>query len=669
MIRALRKYKRPIIIVGLPVLLVIFLVPGAITGLTQVSAQRARAVARFVDTRGDEVSVSNRELAEAQLHLRILHDADQMFASVMRQSIFQFMGLPPVEEGEHWFLLSREARDAGVVGGPGDGRTMLQRAFGGEPGELDALAATIAGRSGASNVRDVYNAFAEARGISRLVELYAGGAQLSDRRLAAEGLKFLRGVDARILVIPARSDRDDLPEPTEEQLQAQLTAYADKSPGEGDMGFGYRLPNRVRLEWLEIDALGIGAAMDESPRLASLELRKYWVAHKADFPVPGVADPSAAKFEDVAERVRAIVKKQVTDELMAEIVRYVDGEVTRVTRDLPRGPDGYLVLPEDWSDRGLNFARLAEDLQAFVLSSPNFQVRIPIPRVEREPEWKAATDAMFLPGVGRATTNRFGGAQAATLRDIVNNLKEFGAAGRGMFVQQGVPERLGTPNGSVYLVRVIDVDPARPAATVDEARDLLVADLKKKADYDRLASNLEELRRRAVVEGLAALADEYEAIPPREITSLGVAPLDSPLTRFGYANASLPQPVGRDEAAVGVIVARGHELLDRLEAEGGRLEDLTIGERTVVTVTEAKLAVVIAQFTELRPLVREDMAELSGPVTSMIIQDEFGDANPLAQLFSREALIERFAFKFVGEDGEALPEQPAADEAAASTGG
>ena len=54
-----------------------------------------------------------------------------------------------------------------------------------------------------------------------------------------------------MVVIEAEADQVEATY-SESQVQAQYDQYKDILPGEGDTPFGYKLPNRIKIEWISI---------------------------------------------------------------------------------------------------------------------------------------------------------------------------------------------------------------------------------------------------------------------------------------------------------------------------------------------------------------------------------------------------------------------------------
>ena len=96
----------------------------------------------------------------------------------------------------------------------------------------------------------VRSAFAKFTGVAQLVGLYQTGGLFSDRRLMRSAEQLLHQATVQMIVLEADGTKSKL-EPTPEQIEEQFKKFQDVDPGAGEHGFGYRLPDRVKLEWLD----------------------------------------------------------------------------------------------------------------------------------------------------------------------------------------------------------------------------------------------------------------------------------------------------------------------------------------------------------------------------------------------------------------------------------
>ena len=127
---------------------------------------------------------------------------------------------------------------------------------------LLALAILVVGVLYLGRYQDqLYQAFARLHGIIRMQVAYQRAPRFSDRRLAA-GMKRLNDqTQVEYIFVPPEQVMAEVAEPTEAEVAAQFAKYGDVLAGTGDVGFGYRLPDRVKIEWMTIDRATIAAAV------------------------------------------------------------------------------------------------------------------------------------------------------------------------------------------------------------------------------------------------------------------------------------------------------------------------------------------------------------------------------------------------------------------------
>ena len=244
MLKLLRQYNQWILVVGGTLLLIAFLMPSAIQGLARQSAVSGALWATY---RGGDVTGADRD--EAQQELRVIE--------LMPNQILSFLGAD--KDPAHWWLLVHEATEAGLVGGDGDGVAALEQI---------ASNAKIAPEQVLFNLaRDVVlAALAKVQGVSRLVNLSLNVDRVSDRRLKQSVARSLLAVSGDMIVLDARSNTViEAAAPSDDRLTEHLKKYADTvRPADALIGvdkFGYRIPDRFKVEWLSISKSAVAASM------------------------------------------------------------------------------------------------------------------------------------------------------------------------------------------------------------------------------------------------------------------------------------------------------------------------------------------------------------------------------------------------------------------------
>ena len=608
MFKFLRKYNKYILAVGGTMLLIVFLIPTAITGLSERAARRGGTWA----TVGLEKQrkVSSDDLAILQREMRLIDTA----GSQMQMPIL-------VDRAEYWYLLTLEARDAGVIPAPAT-------LFATDQGQqFLAFLNTVSGES----LGFIQQTVAKVQGVNQLLRLYVDGEKYSDRRLKHLARRMYHRVVVRPVVIHASEDRGG--NHTERELADQLDKYGELAPGAGEMGFGYRLADRAGIEWLAIQADTVREMITNSDQLNRVALRKHWTleARKGRFDPPDAGAP-------VPDEVREHLLERLTTETLDKIQRTANDKLRFARRGLGKR-EGYEVLPDGWE--GLSFQQLALDLQSeYGIALPHYQATGSV--------LLTGDELGELDGVGAATSDKFG-QTPISLTTLVLGAKAFGGSPLSQ-IQQGIagPPLRGAQRG-VYLFRITGTDASRPPNSVDEVRDQLVADLNRVEDYERLTANAQGIRQVAVADGLLALAMQYDTpVLPSTSVTLGLS-------------AFLPGGIGTNEAIVEAIVE--HAMALPRDVAGA---DMPEQERVIVLPVQDSLSLLVARIMDQTPLTQETFQTYMqyGIVQSKLLAQEIATNDP-TKAFDFEALAERHAFKLTRPD-DAATTQP--DETAVEAG-
>jgi len=645
MLRFLRQYNKWILVVGGVLLLITFLVPQAITGLAERSGQGGGTWGRIGDTK-----VKAAELQRVLAEMSVLDTLGEGMVPVPGAS----------KDPVHYLLLLHEAQAAGLVGGRDDGlRTadVMARNAGDSAITVDTVLAMLQSRSGQPR-GVILDALANVNGIQRLVSLYETTPRLSDRRLQQAASSMLSAVDADLVVLDARVLASTLTDfsPTEEALQAQLEAYGEFPPptvaplgAAPENAFGYRLPNRLKLEWLVIPADQIRRSVESSDQLSNIELRKHRDRNPDLFPRPS---DGTDNFDAIREIVRDSRLTQLVTERAGEVAKFASDQLQLPLRGLPR-KGTYFTLPEDWTQRQPSFEALGEALaQQFAMGIPTY--------LTSGPEWIEPTAIDSLQFLGSAASDRFG-PRPVRASQLVAQAREF--AGQDTYsTQQGVASPpLRTPAGDIVFFRIIQSDPSRKPASVDEVRNQLVADLRTVEMFRRLKEQMEPLRVKATTEGLLAVASA---------NNVGVMPavdLRERDPRFLASGFRIPPSIpglGASEAAATAIVQFALSL-----PREASMTSLPEADRTFAITVDDKFAIIIGRVTDLTPLTIEEYDSLAsqGTVERELLTNELRTMR--TDLFSKEALVARNKFELSRDEAELAEESaPASTPAPAPMG-
>lgn len=630
MMKFLRRYSKWILAVFGSLLLVVFLAPTAVQEFAE-SRARASLVWATIGPEGEELGTEVQMEAANEL-------------SIVEPLIRPMPWLGEIRDAEHWYLLVREAREAGLV--PTRGSIEL------DPEVAEQIFVRV-GRSQRSE-----RALAGLQGVLRLVDRWQRGTAMSDRRMEASARRLFHEVSARVVAI--EPDPSTAPMPSDEAIRAHFERYRDVVPGEGEGPGrpGYRLPDRFTIELLHVPAAAIDARVEAAGLLDGVALAKHWRRHAEERGFP--------PFELGAE-VPEVVRTDLLEELEAAdrdaIEKWIVARQLELTRGLPSDELGFARLPEDWADRRLDLAALVDDLaEQFEGLDGVRYLRVD----DRMLTIEDLAEERFVPG---ATTDRYGGTQ--TLAELVGQLREFGGDGR-VPVQEGViGPILRSPEGGLVVFRVLEADGARAPRELDEVRDRVVEDLRRLAAWESMLAEREAIETDAETRGLLAVAVDRDAAIERVGSIARVSPGIFQATggdpRFvGFT--ALPV-VGQDEEVVEAIV--DHALGLPLDRPAGTLPS---DQRIASFPAESGPALLLVEFTRQSPLDRDAYEQLSQlpTLTQVMVEQELGpDLGDVTEAFGFEALAERHRFELRrrADDADADSEAPAGgDDPAAADG-
>lgn len=621
MLRFLRKYNKWILAVGGTLLLIAFLIPDAIQRFSQQSAFMGGTWATTND--GDVTGADEVRLRDEMRIVGLLGDQSIGITGVSKDPV-------------HWYLLQHEAMRAGLVGGNSDGFSSLQQMEQTQPdgpsatAMLNELAISAKVQPGV-----VLETIAKINGVRRLIALHEMAAKYSDRRIMSAARELMMSVDADLVVIDARrlAESSDL-SPSEADLDAHLAQYGATIEGADPYGFGYRLPDRVRIEWLTIPGSSIRRSVETSDRLSNIELRKHRDRNLALFPRAGGASGEDAPddFDTLRDQVRQHLLTLLASERTAEIAKFATDQVALAQRGVAR-EGTYLAIPDDWTQRRVSFETLAQAI------ADQFRIDLPVYRTSG-PTMIEPIRIDTLPDVGTATTDRLG-TTPMRVSQLVAEAKELD--GTDVYaIQVGVAlPAFRTPGGDVVLARILDADATRPPHSVDEVRDRMIADLRSLHTYSDLLSRIDSLRADALRDGLVPFARTFD-------TTVQAAPriraADPQFLQFGFKMTPSLPGVGQAEDAIRTLIDAALAL--PIDVPVQQVPD---DRRMLAFGVDKRLAVVVARITGATPLTAEEFSPMreNAVIERTMANEELQGLRD--ELFSREALTARNGFQLKRE--------------------
>lgn len=631
MFKFLRRYNKWILAVFGTLLLMVFLVPTTITELTRRSAVMGGTWGHL----GSE-KISEQDRLDAAGQMEVISAYQGLVRSNDFDRIRMAAGLE--QKPEHWIMLVREATHAGLIGGAEEGRRWLQDqlAFGNAQITEAQLVARLAGASKQSPAQ-VLEALANMRGVLRMLSI-AGSLPISDSRAKMAAAEAQMSASCEVAVLDGKSPLpgEQQPTPTDEEIKAQFEKYRDVAPGGGERGFGYRIPDRLKLEWIRVPAETVRASLANDPRLGSLELRKAYLKDPASFVPPTVAG-GYPEFDAVEEPVKAAVLDRLTKERLLEIARFVEEQSGLGLRGLPRR-GGYVELTDE--------ARAKQPSFDAIVKGVSEQFGIPVP------EFTAAGDAWMEPqgvsaitGLATAGTTRFGAPPRRPL-ELLRALREFGGS-QTLIVQEGVvspPLFAPTPAtaanaqnsanapSDLFFFRVVDAEANHPPESLDEVIEQVRTDLIRVVRYDELMKLQPQIEAEAIEKGIALVARQY-----------GAEPTFAP--RISEFSSPMIPGLGVSPKAAKAIIERAMKL-----PKTAPIADVPDAQRVFTVAVPEKLSLVLVRITNITPMTSEDFdMYASAGMLGRLIEPKVPGVK-LTDLYGYDALVKRYDFKHARVD-------------------
>jgi hypothetical protein len=489
--KLLRKYTKTLLMVFMSLLLVAFLIPSSVQSCGQQNADRIIATGEAFGKR-----IPAATITRARSDLRLLSSAGFPAATAFS----------PVQ----YYLLSEEARRAGVKIGNEEVKALLAGS-----GRTDAHMQAWQ-RQTRLSYDQIYEIISRYLAVIRLTNIQATADFESLPRQELEYRNMLQEAVADISVIDARAFVHLVPEPTEEQLQAFLDEHKEnfQAHTETALAFGYRLPDRVRVETLTVDPQ---SALQEI-RVKGKQVRDFFEQNARFYTKP---DPLATQptqgppprvpmtFEEAQDRVREDFRELRAIEEAQTLVNKMFTEANRSWAIMPVGEDGFTEVPDA---EPVSF----QDLQKRY--SRNYEVTY------EQSELLDLDDLRAFGGLGSAGLGQ--GAQRITAPQVALRVKGIldENPGDGIPVVQPfepapvmLTSRRNRLDGSAqpyqaYLFRVTEVAPNAPPESIDDVREALTRDWKLSQAYELAREHAEKLATRAREIGLTAAVAEAETL-------------------------------------------------------------------------------------------------------------------------------------------------------------
>jgi hypothetical protein len=498
-----RKNARVLLMVFMSLLLIVFLIGPQ---LEEWARQRSERADVFGQAFGRQID--SGDLARAQRKLELLRGL-----GIRNASLVNVLDL---------HLLLEEARQMGVRVGRDEVMAMFRRAP-----EPEFIAELLSRQQQRTNMS--YNQICEVVGEWLAVEqLVASQMQAFGSSLPRAELDFRyqqQKAAVKLSVIDARALLSEVPDPTEAELLAFFEEHKGRTAEhtEDELVFGYRLPDRVRFEYLTVDPKQI----EPRVRISEREVQQFFEEHAGNY-TKMVATSGAESadqirvpmtYEEAREQARADWRREKAIREAQGLMNEVRQLVYQPWMTQPRDRDGFRAVPP------------IEMLTPFADVPDKFAGRYQVTYVQLDllDEEGLRNKLDTRPALLKQYMGPQGSPEPLYVQgQTIVPLSELAFRVEGL-IKPAPDERLpvlrplepsdllqnrtqdGTLRGpedpyQAYVFRVVEVQPSGPPTSLDEVRDQVVADYRLLKAYELAGRYAEELGARARVEGLAAAA-------------------------------------------------------------------------------------------------------------------------------------------------------------------
>ncbi|MBX3381395.1 MAG: hypothetical protein KF805_14970 [Phycisphaeraceae bacterium] len=615
MVKVINKYKQYLLVAFGVVLMIAFIVPQASHLI--LGDNQSRKVA---SVNGSTVTVSD------MTHARTEYDIIRSLFEPLGLRINLAKELFGAENERHWMLLSKAAQKGGYMATAADGEQFEKELRDGilvpqlargaavqqnpflrqAPQYIDMLAGqqladpekrkameveadrrlgqavAAAARNARATDRDVQLAFAKANAIGRMQTAWREAHRVSDKRaiLEADETGDVVYVDQSLML--AKVIAPYAPPPPEEVLQKLFNEFKDVKRGDGDHGFGYLLPPRIKFEWMRIDRAAIAASIEIDP----VEVNKFWRTNRDKFPGEFAAERTKVEDELRNQRVESILST-IDKAVKIETIRMLGKVETK---------DGYRILPDDWQSRMPRMERLAQVIVSDVKEISG--VTIPLPQVVvRSDQFLTRSDLAGIAGIGESAVRI--GTKQIPLPELAFRVREIVGNDPDVSVQVGVPfdNYAQDPSGNRYYFMVLEARKEEPPSSLDEVRPLVEIDAKALEQFDSLSAQAEIMRAVTVSDGFDGLAKYFTEAFPGASAPVRRNKLAVTASNIQGADSTFNQPEYRE------AVMKAAKALDPLKA----VIDYPADQRTLAIVMPKPLSVAIVQLIGRAPVSVERM--------------------------------------------------------------
>ncbi len=448
----------------------------------------------------------------------------------------------------------------------------------------------------------------------------------------------------------------------EEDVLAHFEKYKEQTSGGSALEFGYLIPDRVQVEYLAINTGDIALAQPITEKQAET----YWRAHQKDFGPPATEDdlgegaselvgpelPTDPFYRTFAEAHEDVVTF-LMEQRQLEEARSMASVIWRALREpwynQPEDEAGFPQAPE--------VAKAADHYQQTLQRLQNRITHRDAIDFGKTDLFAAseAGDVERLGGTRVDTQTPTPGRRFGSSTHFVQGLVES-ARPEGSSVQQALasyqtaPSPLIDEDNNLYLYRIVQVQERHAPTSIDEVRDMVVADLRAQRAFESAKTHAEAIKNRIGEGDLKTAYEAYdglEAARKEECSSFFEANPFPQMNPEIFAGFRFPvivsdQAGARDEDNKLLHQIRNEEFV----ADVFKLLE-SDGEQGVgVVEVPATERIFLVQLTGIDHVTKPDYEGYKQTIQFQIAQNR--QSSLLEQWFSAESIRARCGFKAAG---------------------
>lgn len=453
----------------------------------------------------------------------------------------------------------------------------------------------------------------------------------------------------QISVLDAKAFLATIPEPTEQELTEFFQQTRDRftQHKEDAVEYGYKLPDRVQLEYATVDP----RTLQDSVQVKAAEVRRFFEANPKRYetrvprPTTQPSDPSQPppvpefdvvmpSFEEVQDRVREDCRASKAVEEGQRIINQIRDRLNEPWSAVEPGPDGYRPMPPQERIESLEAMCAAYNASGIPVIYKKTEL-IDAAGIQREgslasAQYATANQQIRMAEMMMRVKGIYTPRTEADQREIfpVLNLMEPSPVMIWARPVPGMGQIQRFAPYQAFVFRVIQVAPSAPPETLDEVRDKLVTDWKLLQSYrkaEEFAKRLADRAREAGLETAVAEMADLKALLEQADAPPTTQPGEPPRAPTQYTAALGPNRHDNFTRSQRFILHVG--VSPNLHKRIYELADLasdsqTPAHRVVLVPNGQAQKWIVAELLETKPLYQDEFESQREAMQNRISTDE-----------------------------------------------